>query len=76
MSAMEVIFTPSFPARRFLDVLVRTAIITFTILAVSWRLSRSSTPFSSAHDGVACPVTVHLPFFSSLCLLFGSQLSG
>ena len=69
MPAMAKIFTPSFPACRFLGVLLRMAVISCRILAVSGRLFRSSTLFSSRHDGVACPATVHSPvFFGISCL--------
>ena len=54
--AMAVIATPSFPACRLTGVLMRMAVTSFTI---PWQLSRSSTIFTSPHDGVACPVTVH-----------------
>ena len=63
MIAMPVIASPSFAARRHLSVVVRMAVICFTI---PWQLSRSSTLFSSTHDGVACPVTVHPPTFFSI----------
>ena len=74
MPAMAVIFTPSFPARRFLGVLVRMAIISFPILPFSWRLSRSTTLLSSATQGVFRPVTLHLPvFFTVSCLVHGCR---
>ena len=57
--AITVIFTPSFRARPFLGVLVRMAIISFTIPAVSWHLSWSFTLVPSTDDGVAFPVSVH-----------------
>ena len=49
MLAMAGIFTPSLPARVFLAILVRMGIISFRIPALSWRLSWSSTLFSSTH---------------------------
>ena len=63
MSAMAVIYTTSFPACRFLVVLVRMAVISFSILGLSWWLSWSCTLFSSTHDGVASFITVHPPIF-------------
>ena len=69
MPAMAVIFTRSFPARRFLGVLVRMAIISFTIPAVPWRLSRSSTLFSSTYHSVAYPVAVHPPKFFTIATI-------
>ena len=59
--AIAVISTPGLPARRLLDVLMRMAVISFTI---PWQPPASSTPFPSTHDGVACPVTVHRHFFT------------
>ena len=43
MMAMAMISTPCLPTRRLLDVLVRMALISFTI---PWRLPRSSTLFA------------------------------
>ena len=61
MSTMAVIFTRPVPARHFLGALVWMSTISFSVQAIPRLTSRSAPLLSSAHQGVACPVTVH-PF--------------
>ena len=58
MSAMAVIFTRPVPARPFLGVLVWMPTIVFPVPAILRRTSPSSPLLSSAHHGVARPITV------------------
>ena len=58
MLTVAVILTRPVAARHFLDVLVWMSTISFTVPGISQRTSQSSPLLSSAHQGVARPVTV------------------
>ena len=69
MPAMAVIFKRPVPARHILGVLLRMTTTSFRIPVVSWQISLSSLLVSSAHHGVACVVTDHVPIFFTVSSL-------